>query len=385
GFIPADDSSLSQVTLTLPPGSTFQQSYRLAEQAREIVQKNPDVKLIYTTIGGGSTGDDPFMGSGGAQVTKATLTLKLTPREERSIRKQVIERQLREALTALPSVRVKVGLGAANESYVLVLAGEDGDKLLQHAELVARDLRTIPDIGNVTSTSSLVRPELVVRPDFAKAADLGVTAAAIAETLRIATVGDYEQSLAKLNLSDRQLPIVVKLRADARQDISLLSRLVVQGKRGPVMLGSIASFSMESGPAQIDRYDRARNINFEVELNEQPMGKVEDQTNLLPSLKDLPQGITRATVGDAEAMGELFASFSLAMLTGVLCIYFVLVLLFKDFVQPVTILAALVLSIPGAFLALFITHTAISMPAMIGLIMLMGVATKNSILLVEYA
>ncbi|MEQ1590642.1 MAG: efflux RND transporter permease subunit [Gallionella sp.] len=385
GFIPADDSSLSQVTLTLSPGSTFQQSYRLAEQAREIVQKNPDVKLIYTTIGGGSTGDDPFMGSGGAQVTKATLTLKLTPREERSIRKQVIERQLREALTALPGVRVKVGLGAANESYVLVLAGEDGDKLLQHAELVARDLRTIPDIGNVTSTSSLVRPELVVRPDFAKAADLGVTSAAIAETLRIATVGDYEQSLAKLNLSDRQLPIVVKLRADARQDISLLSRLVVQGKRGPVMLGSIASFSMESGPAQIDRYDRARNINFEVELNEQPMGKVEDQTNLLPSLKNLPQGITRATVGDAEAMGELFASFSLAMLTGVLCIYFVLVLLFKDFVQPVTILAALVLSIPGAFLALFITHTAISMPAMIGLIMLMGVATKNSILLVEYA
>lgn len=385
GFMPPDDGSQSQVMLTLPPGSTFQQSYRLAEQAREIVQKNPNVKLIYTTIGGGSTGDDPFMPSGSGQVTKATLTLKLTPRSERSIRKQVIEAQLREALTALPGVRVKVGLGAANENYVLVLASEDGEKLLQHAQLVARDLRAIPGIGNVTSTSSLVRPELVVRPDFAKAADLGVTSAAIAETLRIATAGDYEQSLAKLNLIDRQLPIVVKLRADARQDMALLSRLVVQGKQGPVMLGSIASFSMESGPAQIDRYDRARNINFEIELNEQPMGKVEDQTNLLPSLKDLPQGITRATVGDAEAMAELFASFSLAMLTGVLCIYFVLVLLFKDFVQPVTILAALVLSIPGAFLALFITHTAISMPAMIGLIMLMGVATKNSILLVEYA
>ena len=385
GFVPADDASLSQVTLTLPPGSTFQQSYRLAEQARAIVEKNPGVELVYTTIGGGSSGDDPFMSGGSAQVTKAALTLKLTPRSERSIRKQVIEAQLREALTALPGARVKVGLGASNENYILVLAGEDGDRLLQHAELVAKDLRTIPGIGNVTSTSSLVRPELVVRPDFAKAADLGVTSAAIAETLRIATSGDYEQSLAKLNLSDRQIPIVVKLRADARQDMSLLSHLVVQGNRGPVMLGSIASFSMESGPAQIDRYDRARNINFEVELNEQPMGKVEELTNTLPSLKNLPPGITRATVGDAEAMAELFASFSLAMLTGILCIYFVLVLLFKDFVQPVTILAALVLSIPGAFLALFITHTALSMPAMIGLIMLMGVATKNSILLVEYA
>jgi multidrug efflux pump subunit AcrB len=385
GFVPADDASMSQVMLTLPPGSTFEQTYRMAEQAREIVQKNSDVKLIYTTIGGGSTGSDPFMAGGSAQVTVATLTLKLTPRTERNVRKQVIEGRLREALTVLPGVRVKIGLGASNEKYVLVLAGEDGEKLLQHAELVARDLRTIPGIGNVTSTSSLVRPELVVRPDFAKAADLGVTSAAIAETLRVATSGDYEQALAKLNLSDRQLPIVVKLRADARQDLDLLSRLVVQGKRGPVMLGSIASFSIESGPAQIDRYDRSRNINFEIELNEQPLGKVEAQTNALPSLKNMPQGITRATVGDAEAMAELFASFSLAMLTGVLCIYCVLVLLFKDFVQPVTILAALVLSIPGAFLALFITHTAISMPAMIGLIMLMGVATKNSILLVEYA
>ena len=105
----------------------------------------------------------------------------------------------------------------------------------------------------------------------------------------------------------------------------------------------------------------------------------------LPSMKQLPPGVGVKAVGDAEAMGELFEGFSLAMATGVLCIYIVLVLLFKDFVQPVTILAALVLSVPGAILALFITRTALSMPAMIGLIMLMGVATKNSILLVEYA
>jgi multidrug efflux pump subunit AcrB len=178
---------------------------------------------------------------------------------------------------------------------------------------------------------------------------------------------------------------VVKLRADARGDIGLLSRLVVQGRAGPVMLGSVASFSLESGPAQIDRYDRMRNINFELELNQQPLGHVEEQVLALPGIRKLPPGIIRATVGDAEAMGELFSSFGLAMLTGVLCIYAVLVLLFKAFVQPVTILAALVLSVPGAFLALFVTHTALSMPSMIGLIMLMGIATKNSILLVEYA
>jgi multidrug efflux pump subunit AcrB len=159
----------------------------------------------------------------------------------------------------------------------------------------------------------------------------------------------------------------------------------VPGSRGPVMLGNVATLSIDSGPAQIDRYDRQRNINFEIELNQQPLGEVEKQVLALPTIKELPPGITQQTVGDAEAMGELFASFGLAMLTGVLCIYIVLVLLFHDFVQPVSILGALLLAIPGAFLALFITHTALSMPSMIGLIMLMGVASKNSILLIEYA
>jgi multidrug efflux pump subunit AcrB len=150
------------------------------------------------------------------------------------------------------------------------------------------------------------------------------------------------------------------------------------------MIGNVASLSIDSGPAEIDRYDRLRNINFEIELNQQPLGLVESQAMALPSIKNLPPGVSQTTIGDAEAMNELFASFGLAMMTGVLCIYIVLVMLFRDFVQPVTILAALVLSIPGAFLALFISHTALSMPSMIGLVMLMGIATKNSILLIDY-
>jgi len=224
-----------------------------------------------------------------------------------------------------------------------------------------------------------------VRPDFARAADLGVTSAAIADTLRIATAGDYDQALPKLNLSQRQVPIVVKLKADARTDLDLLGRLPVPGAHGPVMLANVATLAIDSGPAQIDRYDRMRNINFEIELNQQPLGEIEKQALALPSLKNLPAGVAQTTVGDAEAMGELFQSFGLAMLTGVACIYIVLVLLFHDFVQPVSILGALLLAIPGAFLALFLTHTALSMPSMIGLIMLMGVASKNSILLIEYA
>ena len=385
-FIPPDDLSQTQITISLPPGSTFQQTRAAAEQARALVEKHPHVKLIYTAIGGGATGSDPFAAGGVPEVRQATLTINMTPRSERGgLSKQAVENELRELVAQIPGARTKVGFGGSSEKYVLVLAGEDGRVLAEHARKVEQDLRTIPGIGNVTSTLSLVRPELIVRPDFARAADLGVTSAAIADTLRIATAGDYDQALAKLNLSQRQVPVVVRLPADARTDLDLLARLPVPGARGPVPLGNVATLTMESGPAQIDRYDRLRNINFEVELNGVALGVVDEKARALPSLVDLPPGVIQTAVGDAEAFAELAQSFLLAILTGVLCIYIVLVLLFHAWVQPATILGALVLAIPGAFLALFITQQYLSMPSMIGLIMLMGIATKNSILLVEYA
>lgn len=385
GFIPPDDLSQTQVTLTLPPGATIEQTLERAEQARQIVARHPHVKMVYTAIGGGNSGADPFAPQGAADVRKAVLTINMTPRQQRSgLSKQQIEAQLRESLQVLPGTRVKVAFGGSAEKYVLVLAGEDGRVLADHAAKVERELRTIPGIGNITNTSGLQRPELIVRPDFARMADLGVTSAGLADALRVATAGDYDQGLAKLNLAQRQVPVVVRLPAQARQDLELLARLPVPGARGPVMLGNVATLSIDAGPAQIDRYDRKRNINFEIELNGVDLGEVEQRAMALPSLQQLPPGVTRTSVGDAEAMADLFQGFSVAMGAGVLCIYVVLVLLFKDFVQPVTILAALVLSIPGAFVALFVTQSPLSMPSMIGLIMLMGIATKNSILLVDY-
>jgi multidrug efflux pump subunit AcrB len=151
------------------------------------------------------------------------------------------------------------------------------------------------------------------------------------------------------------------------------------------MLAQVADIKLGSGPAEINRYDRARNVNFDIELSGAPLGDVTAAVAKLPSLQNLPAGVKQVEIGDAEVMGELFASFGIAMLTGVLCIYIVLVLLFKDFLQPVTILVALPLSLGGAFVALLIADKAFSMPSLIGLIMLMGIATKNSILLVEYA
>jgi len=384
GFIPPDDNSQTQVYLQLPPGSTLPQTMSAAEDLRQRVAAVEHVRSIYTSVGGGSAGGDPFAPVGAAETRKATLTIQLDPRGERP-RKQVIESAIRTAIEPVPGVRTKVGLGGSGEKYVLVLTGEDPIALQQAAQAVERDLRTIPGLGSIASTASLIRPELAIRPNLARAADLGVTSAAIAETLRVATLGDYDTALAKLNLSQRQVPIVVRLEDAARTDLSVLERLAVPGSRGPVMLGQVATLEVTGGPAVIDRYDRQRNINFEIELSGQPLGDVTRAAMALPSIQNLPVGVKVVEVGDAEVMGELFASFGLAMLIGILCIYLVLVLLFKGFLHPFTILAALPLSLGGAFVGLLLGHKSFSMPSLIGLIMLMGIATKNSILLVEYA
>jgi multidrug efflux pump subunit AcrB len=384
GFIPPDDNSQTQVYLELPPGSTLAQTEATAEQVRLAVMKVPHVESIYTTIGGGSAGSDPFAPSSTSEPRKATLTILLAERGTRP-RKQVIENDIRTALEAIPGIRSKVGLGGSGEKYILVLSGDDDAALRAASHAVEKDLRTIPGLGQIASTASLIRPEIAVRPEFARAADLGVTSAAIADTLRIATAGDYDTALPKLNLSQRQVPIMVKLREDARKDLARLARLSVPGTHGPVMLGEVATMTLTGGPAVINRYDRSRNINFEIELSGQPLGDVKAKVDQLPSIRNLPPGVHVREVGDAEVMGELFASFALAMLTGVLCIYIVLVLLFHDFLHPVTILSALPLALGGAFVGLLIAQKSFSMPSLIGLIMLMGIATKNSILLVEYA
>lgn len=386
GFIPPDDRPQTFVKLELPPGSTLTETLSVAERARELLMKQAHVKQIYTAIGAGAAGSDPFQGGGGlADVNKANMTILLDDRSERHETKTEIETKLRIAMADLPGVRITVGMGGSGEKYQLIITGDDANTLLATARNIERELRTLPGIGAVTSSASLVRPELLVKPDPARAADLGVTTTAIAETIRVATVGDYDTQLAKLNLPERQVPIVVRLPDSARKDIRTLEHLLVPGRNGYVMLGQVADISLSSGPTQIDRFDRRRNVVLDVELNGQQLGDISAAAEALPSVKQLPAGISRAALGDAEEMKALFASFGLAMLTGVLCIYMVLVLLFHDFMQPVTILAALPLSIGGAVIALLLGNSSLSMPTFIGFIMLMGISTKNSILLVEYA
>lgn len=384
GFVPPDDNSQTQVFLELSPGATLAQSRLVADDARQRLESIRHIRSIYATIGGGSAGADPMAVGGAMEVRTVTLTILLDPRNMRP-KKQLVEAKIRKAMSALAGVRSKVGLGGSGEKYQLVLTGDNPLALSEAADAVQKDLRKIPGLGNIASTASLIRNEVILRPDFAKAADLGVTATAIADTLRVATVGDYEQMVSKLNLEQRQVPIVVRLRDDVRQNIEQLGHLRVPGTKGPVTLSQVVSIEQGGGPARIDRVNRSRSITIEVELSGMPLGELTAAVAKMPSMQKLPAGVQQLTQGDEEMMMELFVGFGIAMVTGILAIYVVLVLLFKDFLQPLTILAALPLSLGGAFVGLLVAGQSFSLSSLIGLIMLMGIATKNSILLVEYA
>ncbi|GGY16864.1 AcrB/AcrD/AcrF family protein [Massilia dura] len=384
GFVPPADRAQTQVNAELPPGSTLAQTRAVAEQARLAAMRVPGVTGVFSSIGGGSSGD-AFAPGAAAEARRAVLTITTVHRTDRDETMAQIDSLLRRQLAGIAGARFTVGPPDTGVKMQLVLQSEDPDALIATARRAERDLRTLSGIGNVTSSASLVRPEIIVRPDFARAADLGVTATSIGETVRVATAGDYDFDLTKMNLPERQVPIRVKLPDAVRADLDAIGRLTVPGRNGPVMLASVATITMESGPAQIDRLNRSRNVTLDVELGSRSLGELNTESRKLPSLANLPPNVRIAELGDAQEMASLFASFGIAMAIGVLCIYGVLVLLFKDFMQPVTILAALPLSIGGAIVLLLVTGNALSMPSMIGLIMLMGIVTKNSILLVDYA
>jgi multidrug efflux pump subunit AcrB len=350
GFIPPDDLSQTQVTLTLPPGARLSDTVTLAERARQVVARHPQVRLVYTAVGGGTAGADPFAPQAGGDPRRAALTISLSPRSERpGISKQAIEGDLRLALSELPGARIKVGFAGSNEKFILAISGDDGAVLAEHARRVEQELRSLPGVGAVVSSSSLQRPELIVRPDHARMAPIWASRQPRSLTFcgwpRPATT---TMGLAKINLAQRQLPVVVRLPASAREDLDLLARLPVPGARGPVMLGNVASLSIEAGPAQIERYDRRRNVNFEIELNGVPLGTVEARADELPSLRNLPPGRTQGCGGRRGGHGRPLQRLrAVAMAAGVLCIYAVLVLLFKDFIQPVTILCGAGVVHPG--------------------------------------
>jgi multidrug efflux pump subunit AcrB len=384
GFFPMSDNAQTSVTLTLQPGSQLSDTEKVAQEAIGLITKVEDVSHVFAAVGTASTGD-MMNSSETADPTTATLTVDLTSVDDRSRSQADVEADIRKALSAIPGIRLEVGTGGNGTKLQVTLASDDADALEMAANSVEKDLHSLKGVGNIISSASLQAPEIQIIPDFQRAAAMGVTSEDIAKVVRIATNGDYSSSLSKLNLPERQIAIRVRLEPSVRNSIDALSQLRVTGTKGAVSLGSIATIRIGGSASQIDRLDRYRNVTFSIELNGRALGDVTNEVRSLSSMRNLPGNVHLVEQGELERMSELFSSFGIAMAIGIFCIYAVLVLLFHDFLQPVTILMALPLSLGGALAPLVMTSTAFSMPAVIGLLMLMGVVTKNSILLVEYA
>jgi hydrophobe/amphiphile efflux-1 (HAE1) family protein len=385
-FIPAPDHSQIQVTLEMQPGTALSEMERVAQQAQVLIRQEPEVRQVFAAVGvGSSAGALHSRGALTADASKSTLTVSLSERGDRARSQQAVEAALRQRLAALPATRVSMGAGEVGEKLEITLVGDNAARLNQAAGSLVREMRSLPNLGNITLGSSLQQPEIQLRPDPVRAAELGVSTQAMANVVRLATAGDFAHGLSKLNLPERQIPIRVRLQAEVRHDLDALSQLRVAARNGTVPLSSVAQIEMGSGPSRLERLDRRRSVKISVELNGRALGQVMKEISALPTMNNLPAGVQRQPSGEAERMAELFASFGVAMAIGILAIYVVLVLLFHDFLQPITILAALPLSLGGALLALLLANSSLSMPAVIGLLMLMGVVTKNSILLVEYA
>ena len=386
-FIPDNDIDQTRVAIELTPDVALEDTERVAALASERILAMPEVTNIFTSVGEAQASMDSNS-SGGKAENIAGLDIVLAPRAERGS-KQEIERQISSLLAEVPGARFTVGLSSGGESgYNFSMTSTNPQLLEQTAQQIMSEIRGLPSAGSVTSDRSLPRQELTVTPDRLAMADKGVTTQDIATTLRVATVGDYEQRLSKLNLDTRQIPIVIRLPDVAKQNVGQLEGLYVPSSLPAgqgVRVGEVASLDFGTGPAQISRLDRERAISITVQPASGELGDLVQAVKSVPAMQQLPPSITIIDQGQAENMAELFSGFVIAMSVGVVCILGVLILLFGRILQPFTILMALPLSIGGAFVGLVITNSSLSMPSMIGFIMLMGIATKNSILLVDYA
>jgi|TARA_R110002020_G_scaffold128416_9_gene287847 multidrug efflux pump subunit AcrB len=386
-FIPDNDIDQTRVAIELTPDVALEDTERVAALASARILAMPEVTNIFTSVGEAQATMDSTS-SGGKAENIAGLDIVLAPRAERGT-KQEIERKISRLLAEVPGARFTVGLSSGGESgYNFSMTSTNPQLLEQTAQQIMSEIRSLPSAGSVTSDRSLPRQELTVTPDRLAMADKGVTTQDIATTLRVATVGDYEQRLSKLNLDTRQIPIVIRLPDVAKQNVSQLEGLYVPSSLPAgqgVRVGEVASLDFGTGPAQISRLDRERAISITVQPANGELGDLVQAVKAVPAMQKLPPSITIIDQGQAENMADLFSGFVIAMSVGVVCILGVLILLFGRILQPFTILMALPLSIGGAFVGLVITNSSLSMPSMIGFIMLMGIATKNSILLVDYA
>jgi multidrug efflux pump subunit AcrB len=380
GFLPAQDSARSLLAMELPPGTQLAFTEKTTEEIVARLRKRPEVKSVF--VDGGRVPPGTF------EVRRAALIINYVPKHDRKITQRELELAISTDLENVPDIRFwfldENGLRAIS----LVVTGTESGIVSNVAAELATQMKRIPLIANVISETSLDRPELRIQPRADLAARLGVSTESLSETIRVATIGDVGPALAKFDTGDRLVPIRVQLEDAARGELPILEQLRVPlgGGRGGVPLSVVADIKLDQGPTSINRYDRERQATVAADLvGTAALGDATKKIYELPVMKSLPKGVKVSPSGDAESLAELSDGFATAITAGLMMVYAVLVLLFGTFLQPITILFSLPLSIGGAIAALLLTGKQLTTPVWIGILMLMGIVTKNAIMLVEFA
>jgi multidrug efflux pump subunit AcrB len=374
-FQPSINTDYSQVAIEMAPGTTVDQTRDMANRVALLLQREPEVEAAFADI---------------EDVGKANIYLTL--RKDRKRTSVEFERATAPKLHEIPDARINFqsqsGGGMTNgRDLNVTLVGNDPVTLNEAAQNVVRELGTLPEVRAPRINGDLQRPEITIKPRLDLAADLGVTTAALSQTIRIATLGDIDQNVAKFSLSDRQIPIRVSIAEEARRSLSTIQNMPVPtANGGSVPLKVVADISFGAGPSAIRRYNQERRISIGADLAPGLVsGDAQPKIDAMKSLQNLPPGVEKVNVGDAKWQAELFVNFIIAVISGVLMVFAVLVLLYKRILPPLVNMGSLLLAPLGGAIALHLTGNAVSMPVLIGLLMLLGIVAKNSILLVDFA
>jgi multidrug efflux pump subunit AcrB len=375
-FQPIQDSGRSHLAIETPPGSQLDATRRVTDIVSERLHKQPEVASVF--IDGGR------IPPGTPEVRKAQLIINYVPKSRRSLSAQQLQARISKDLADIPEMKFWFVDDYGARPVSRIVTGSDAEMVAKFAGELAVEMRRLPSITNVPASTSLGRAELHIEPDSSLATKLGVSSEALADSIRIATIGDAGPGF-DVNSGGQLVPIRVQLQG--RGDLAAIENLKVPSAAGgPVPLGSVAKVDFRQGPVSINHFDRARATIVAADIVDgAALGDVEKSLNSLPLMRHLPPGISVRKSATAEAMDDLSSGFSEAMRNGLILVYVVLAILFASFLTPITILFSLPLSIGGAILALLITGRPISLPVIIGILMLMGIVTKNAIMLVDFS
>jgi HAE1 family hydrophobic/amphiphilic exporter-1 len=378
GFQPSGDPGYVYMGVQGPPGATRQDMERAARETTRLFRAQPDVETVFAQIGSaGANGD----------LTSGRIVAKL--KDHRTHTTDQMKQLMRGKLASIPDARITYqSQNGGGSDAEIILASQDGQALAKAQETLLRQMRGLDKlIGDPRPAPPPASPELIVRPKPLEAARLGVTADSLGQIARVATIGDIDANVAKFPDGERRIPIRVRLPEVSVSDLNVIKRLQVPTLSGRTTdLSAVADVEFEAGPARILRYDRERRVSVQADFKPHVIsGQVNQAVNNLPVMKNLPAGVHRASSEDDEQQNELFGGIVLAMVAGVGLIFAVIVLLFRSFFKPLTVFPTLLLSLGGAFFALFAARKAFDLPSMIGMLMLMGLSAKNSILLIEFA